>query len=92
MAKKSTIFTGSSGYKAYAGNEETRDELKAWLASGRFVGLRITGGWDPKEEWGSWGIEFTYTDDSILKIIKKVSFLLKYSNCNRKIIFCYKLK
>ena len=51
MAKKSTIFTGSSGYKAYAGNEETRDELKAWLASGRFVGLRITGGWDPKEEW-----------------------------------------
>jgi hypothetical protein len=71
MAKKSTIFTGSSGYKAYAGNEETRDELKAWLASGRFVGLRVTSGWDPKEEWGSWGIEFTYTDDSILKIIKK---------------------
>ena len=31
----------------------------------------ITGGWDPGEAWRSWGIEFTYTDDSILRIIKK---------------------
>ena len=71
MAKMSTTFTCSSGYKAYAGDEETRYELKAWLASGQFVGRMVTGGWDPKEEWGSWGDEFTYTDDSILKIIKK---------------------
>jgi hypothetical protein len=71
MAKKSSADAGPSGYKAYAGNKETRDELKAWLASGQFAGLVITGGWDPKEEWGSWGIEFTYADNSILKIIKK---------------------
>jgi hypothetical protein len=71
MAKKSPTPTGPSGYKAYAGNEETRNELKAWLTSGQFAGLVITGGWDPEEEWGSWGIEFTYADDSILKIIKK---------------------
>jgi hypothetical protein len=58
-------------FKAFAGNQETRDQLKAWLSSGQFEGLKITGGWDPVEEWGSWGVEFTYSDGSILKLIKK---------------------
>lgn len=58
-------------FKAFSGNEEVRDQLKAWLNNGQFEGLIVTGGWDPVEEWGSWGVEFTYNDDSILKNIKK---------------------
>ena len=33
MAKKTPTLTSSSGDKTHAGNEETCDELKAWLTS-----------------------------------------------------------
>lgn len=63
MADISMTCAGSSCAKAHSGNEETRNELKAWLASGRFVGLRITGGWDAKEEWahGAWSLTIRVT-------------------------------
>lgn len=58
-------------FKGYAGNKIARDALESWLSNGQFEGLVITGGWEPKEEWGSWGVEFTFKDKSILQSIKK---------------------
>lgn len=58
-------------FKAYAGNKNARDILETWLTNGQFEGLIVTGGWEPKEEWGSWGVEFAYKDQTILKSIKK---------------------
>ena len=58
-------------FKGYAGNKLTRDEFEVWLKNGQFEGLQITGQWEPKEEWGSWGVEFSCNDIAILKIIKK---------------------
>ncbi len=59
------------GFKGFAGNQVARDKLATWLSNGQFEGLIITGHWEPKEEWGSYGVEFSYKDASILKSIKK---------------------
>lgn len=59
------------GFKGFAGNKYARDALELWLINGQFEGLEVTGHWEPKEEWGSWGVEFSFKDASILKSIKK---------------------
>lgn len=58
-------------FKGYAGNKDARDIFAEWLINGQFNGLVITGQWDPEEEWGSWGVEFSYANIDILKLIKK---------------------
>lgn len=69
MAK--TISSDLVQYKAFAGSQAVRDELRQWLASSYPDSLNVTGGWDPVEEWGSWGIEFSCNDESVLKRLKK---------------------
>jgi hypothetical protein len=59
MARKPSDGTPIA-FKAFSGNKESRDLLKEWLLNGQFEDLKVTGGWDPVEEWGSWGVEFTY--------------------------------
>ncbi|CAN1499596.1 hypothetical protein MCEMAEM4_00462 [Burkholderiaceae bacterium] len=58
-------------FKAFSGSIQVRTELESWLS--QIEDLKITNVWepDPKEDWGTWGVFFSYKDKTILKTIKK---------------------
>jgi hypothetical protein len=68
--KKSDPKIKALKFKVYAGNSDAIKLVRAWLTNGQFEGLSVIGEWKPEVEFGSWGVEFTYDDTKITKLIQ----------------------
>lgn len=67
---KSTGKIKISNFKVYAGDEAVINRVGTWITNGQFENLAVVSKWEPEDEFGTWGIEFTYSDPKITKTIK----------------------
>jgi len=67
---KSTGKIKILNFKVYAGDEAVINRVGTWITNGQFENLAVVSKWEPEDEFGTWGIEFTYSDPKIPKTIK----------------------
>lgn len=60
-----------SKYATYSGQQENIKKFKKWLLDLKLEGFNLIEEWEPEEEFGSYGVEFTCNDPDFAKLAKK---------------------